>query len=192
MVLAAQQAEEARLIIMATQGGRSPERALWGSVADEVVRLAPVPVLLVPKRQQPAWPRRRPLRVLLALANEDVSEPALLLVTRLAAVSPIHLVLATYVGSAPTGQNQTEWRTPSLPAIGRYTLAGGIDTAVFERSGVPSPLAEVAHAAHSDLIVMAAVSRPDAVRALLGAASPDVMCRLSVPLLLTRRAHHDR
>ncbi len=47
-------AEEARawnadLIVIGTHGRRGIERILWGSDAEQVMRVAPVPVLLVQK-----------------------------------------------------------------------------------------------------------------------------------------------
>jgi len=194
-LLIAQQAQQASLIVLATHGGRGPERALWGSTADDVLRRAPVPVLLVPKRAQPAWPRRRPLRVLLSLDSSAPAQPALLLVHHLTAVTPIRLLLAAVVDPAPTTQ-ASRAATPSpiserlevyLDAVACRMRAAGMETSVHVCLDDAAPrLADVARDAHSDLIVMARSGRHGAMRALFGGDVRDVLCRLPIPLLLAR------
>jgi nucleotide-binding universal stress UspA family protein len=67
------------LVVMTTHGRRGLRRLLLGSVAEEVIRTAPVPVLLV----RGAWPRPgwRPSRVLLPLDGTDRAEAILQVLT---------------------------------------------------------------------------------------------------------------
>ena len=203
MVLAAQQAQEAGLIVLATHGGRGPERALWGSATDEILRRSPVPVLLVPKRSPPSWPRRRPLRVLLTVDGADPAEQALLLVNRLGAVTTIQLLLTATdpaARPAPSAGEDIEWVVPApsvspellrqrLGAIARLTRAAGMETSVHVGpDGTAARLADVARDEHCDVIVMATSGRQGAMRALFGGTAREVLCRLPVPLLLTRPA----
>jgi hypothetical protein len=57
-IVAAALTEDIDLIVMATHGRRGLARWLLGSVADEVVRLAPCPVLLVRQNKNYDPPRR--------------------------------------------------------------------------------------------------------------------------------------
>lgn len=198
VLLAVQQAQQASLIVLATHGGRGPERALWGSTADDVLRRAPVPVLLVPKRAQPAWPRRRPLRVLLSLDSSASTQPALLLVQCLNAVAPIQLLLAAGIdpgdqpapttrASAATSPPISDRLEPYRDGIACRVRAAGIETFVQVRLDDAAPhLADVARDAHSDLIVMAMAGRHGAMHVLFGGDVRDVPCRLPIPLLFAR------
>jgi len=47
---------EADLVVMGTYGRSGPGRWLYGSVADQVLRASPVPVILVPPAVTTAWP----------------------------------------------------------------------------------------------------------------------------------------
>jgi nucleotide-binding universal stress UspA family protein len=198
MLLAVQQVQRADLIVLATHGGRGPGRALWGSTADDVLRRSPVPVLLVPKRSAPAWPRRRPLRVLLTLDGADPAEQALLLVNHLPVVTTIQLYLTAMDPVDRPAPDTGEWDRPSpstspetlsqrLGAIARLTQAAGMETSVHVGLDYAAArLAEVARDEHSDVIVMATSGRHGAMRALFGGAARDVLYRLPVPLLVTR------
>src|SRR5262249_28136727 len=79
------QANGADLIVM-TSHGRGPFSRFWlGSVADQLIRRSPIPLLIVhPHEGRPDWAQdQRPLRVLIPLDGsalaEQVLEPALVL-----------------------------------------------------------------------------------------------------------------
>lgn len=195
-VLAAQRASQAELIVLATHGGRGPERPPWGRTADEVLRRAPVPVLLAPKRSQRTWPRRRALRVVLWLDAAEPPEPALRLVTRLAAIRAIRLIVTGTVDSAGPGGANT-WATTDIPAstgserlndyldaVASRMRSAGVETSVARSSANPGPrLADLARGEHCDLVALATTSR-GAMCALMGDEAPHCGCRPSVPLLL--------
>lgn len=58
-ILAVARDEEVDLIAMATHGRTGPARLLWGSVAESVVRRAPVPVFLVRRTEEEVVRRHR-------------------------------------------------------------------------------------------------------------------------------------
>jgi nucleotide-binding universal stress UspA family protein len=58
-ILRAAQESRCHLIVMATRGLSGPERSLLGSVAEQIVRKAPCPVLAV-RSPQPAPPAVEP------------------------------------------------------------------------------------------------------------------------------------
>jgi len=119
------------LIVMSTQGRRGLDRVRFGSVAESVVRKAPVPVLLVrgPMTTRPGGLNR----ILVALDGSDLSASILPVVERLAgpfdltvelfhAIEPISATAIPVVGtrrpSPPSrwrrsGATSAEWPAPS-------------------------------------------------------------------------------
>lgn len=57
-ILACARAQHAALILMSTHGRRGIRRALMGSVAESVLRSAPVPILLIPPKARGTYRRR--------------------------------------------------------------------------------------------------------------------------------------
>jgi nucleotide-binding universal stress UspA family protein len=76
VILATVQKHRVDLIMMATQSRRGVDRVLFGSVADEVVRRANVPVMVVP-RAALRWPAGQPIHVLVPLDGSGRAEAAL-------------------------------------------------------------------------------------------------------------------
>ena len=62
---------------MSTHGHGGLGRWLYGSVADEVLRRVPVPVLLVSAVCAQTWAQDQPLRVVAPLDGSDLAEEAL-------------------------------------------------------------------------------------------------------------------
>ena len=90
--------ERADLIAMSTHGRSGLDRLRFGSVAEGVVRRAPVPVLLV--RGMAAWDRGGIDRILVPLDGSEASEEVLPIVSCLAGpfdfeVQLLHVVEAT-------------------------------------------------------------------------------------------------
>jgi nucleotide-binding universal stress UspA family protein len=67
----------ADLIALSTRGPGGLSRALFGSVADAVLRHAPVPVLLVPSRVSTAWHGKGEAQVLVPLDGSAFAEESL-------------------------------------------------------------------------------------------------------------------
>ena len=70
-------ATRASLIVMSTHGHGGLGRWLYGSVADDVLRRVPVPVLLVSAVCTQTWADSQPLRVVVPLDGSDLAEEAL-------------------------------------------------------------------------------------------------------------------
>jgi nucleotide-binding universal stress UspA family protein len=85
-ILEAAASLEADLIVMATHGRGGLGRLLYGSVADQVLRQATMPVVFVSPFCERIWPDDRPLRVLVTLDGSDLSE---------AALDPLHDLVGT-------------------------------------------------------------------------------------------------
>ncbi len=65
------------VIVMSTHGRGGLGRWLYGSVADQVLRRAEVPILLVSAACDHPWPTDRPLKMLVALDGSETSEAVL-------------------------------------------------------------------------------------------------------------------
>src|ERR1051326_3917222 len=67
----------ADLVVMATHGRSGLGRWLYGSVADEVLRRASVPIFLVPPGSYEPWSADRAPRILVPLDGSQLSQAAL-------------------------------------------------------------------------------------------------------------------
>ena len=75
VIFATAKATRANLIVMSTEGRGGLGRVLYGSVADDVLRRVPVPVLLVSPRCTESWDK--PQRVLVPLDGSSLAAEAL-------------------------------------------------------------------------------------------------------------------
>jgi nucleotide-binding universal stress UspA family protein len=93
----------AELVVMSTHGRSGLGRWIYGSVAEQVLRQSPVPVLLVPPGADPAWPHDRARRVLVPLDGSPLAEQALGPAVALAVALAAELVLLSVVVPPPLG-----------------------------------------------------------------------------------------
>ena len=92
----------ADLIVMSTHGRSGIGRWLYGSVADEVLRRMPVPVVLVTPRCAEAWSESQPPTVLVPLDGSGLSATVLEPATRLARALSGELTLLSVVEPVPS------------------------------------------------------------------------------------------
>ena len=76
-ILDAAERQHVDLIVMSTHGRGGLSRMLYGSVADQILRRASVPVLLVPSIVEHAWPTLGPRRILVPLDGSEFAAEAL-------------------------------------------------------------------------------------------------------------------
>lgn len=194
----------ARLIVMTTHGRGGFDRAWLGSVADELARISPVPLLLVrPEPGQAPDPLRRILVPLDgSLLAEAILEPAVWL----ARLEPdAELVLLRVVPSAVAA---TWVPDPALAAsIAAQELAGREQDAreyledVLRRLGasglpvrtrlevavsVPAAILEVAREERAEVVALATHGRSGVVRMALGSVADKVVRASRLPILLFR------
>jgi nucleotide-binding universal stress UspA family protein len=137
-ILTAARQEDADLIVMSTHGRSGLNRWVYGSVADAVMRAAPVPVLLVPATCTTTWAAERPLRLLVPLDGSAIAEAALGPVGELATALGAELLLTQVVelpvpmltdGAVyiPDWDPRKSWcrlgSTSRIPLLGRAPLA---------------------------------------------------------------------
>jgi len=198
---------EAGLLVMATHGRGGLGRMLFGSVTDQVLRQATLPVLLVSPSSGRPWPSDRPLRVLVTLDGSEQSEAVLEPLRDLVGPLGAELVLLRVANSndyvRPHGDQcdvcrsaRSRGEEPDIEPVRvrRYVekvadrlRVDGLRVEAEMHIGHPaSIIARVAQARDVDLIAMATHGRGGLKRVVLGSVATDTLKRASVPLLLVR------
>jgi nucleotide-binding universal stress UspA family protein len=193
--------QQADLIVMSTHGRGGFGRWIYGSVADEVLREAEVPVLLVPAGCEQPWSSDRKPCIVVPLDRSELAEAALGPATELARLLGaglflVHVVqLPTYAYGDGYAFSQfdaeaelTEAREYVEQIAGRLRASG---LSVRTWTGVDSPslaIAAMARAAEADLIVMATHGRGGLARLVLGSVATGTLQRANVPVLVVRPA----
>jgi nucleotide-binding universal stress UspA family protein len=192
---------DADIIVMATRGRAYPERALLGSVADEVVRNAQIPVLVVPRTSTHEWPDAGPRRVLVALDDSAIGLGVMEAATRFARQFNADLLLlhvVNPVGAVARGH---------APRVSRHVLAGELNNAhewlASIEAAVPLPkhrisaravvgasaastIATVADEEAVDVVAIGTHGRSGLARLVLGSVATGVLQRSKVPVLIVR------
>lgn len=197
-------AAEADLIVMTTHGRGGGSRALFGSIADRVVRHAPAPVLVVRGGDRPVTPP--PLtRIVVPLDGSALSECALIPAVDLAddLGVPLHLVrtldvdrlretvrAGTYAATA-YARSLDEVRAAVADYLRAHELRlRGRDLRITSEVLNGAPAAELeALSRPGDLIVLTTHGRSGLRRWLLGSVADKLVRHASVPVLVVRACH---
>jgi nucleotide-binding universal stress UspA family protein len=203
-ILAAAREYDADLIVMSTHGRSGLSRWVYGSVAEAVLRAAPVPVLLVPALYAGAWPADRPLRLLVALDGSPLAEGVLGPAGELAAALDAELLL-TQVVEQPVpmltdgAMYVPDWdEAEELVSARQYLEDAAADLRAAGRrvrtqavAGPPSVVGQAAAVLTAtaekeavDTIAMATHGRGGLARMMMGSVATGVLHRARVPLLL--------
>ncbi len=191
------------LIVMSTHGRSGLGRWVYGSVADEVMRRSPVPVLLVPAECQPtAWKDRAP-RILVPLDGSELSEEALDPALELAKVLGAELRLlrvvepypAAYAYADPSAYIMID-PTPELEAARAYLdqvavrlrEKGAVVDVKEEFGFAVTTITDTARAQAVDLIAMSTHGSSGLRRLIMGSVATGVVQRAAVPILIVRPA----
>jgi nucleotide-binding universal stress UspA family protein len=191
----------AELVVLSTHGRSGVGRSIYGSVADDVVRRATTPVVLVPNGALPPWAAEQPPKILVTLDGSELAEAILEPIQRLAAVQRAELALlqviewpppaavldygGTWYGIDPDrdlkeGRAYVESVAQRLrPSVASVTTRVGLGR-------MPDRILEVAREEHVNLIGMATHGRGGLTRLVMGGTAADVVQRADVPLLLVR------
>lgn len=193
-------AKDVDLVIMTTHGRSAPGRWLYGSVADEVLRRVPVPVMLVPPESAAVWPDTRPPRILVPLDGSSFSESVLPRVSTLGAAMNAELILMRALEWPPV-VSASEIDTQPYPPLDEQMdeiEAYLVTNAEHASSACPAvrtcvkfgrPALAIADAAREekvDLIAMATHGRSGVMRMLLGSVATNTLRHARVPVLLVR------
>jgi nucleotide-binding universal stress UspA family protein len=192
-ILQRAQADHADLIVMTTHGRGPLSRFFLGSVADEVLRRAAVPVLLIrPRQPAPSILPEPPLEHVLvpldgsALA-ERVLEPALDLV-RLGEgrCTLLRIVEAKQQQSSPTDQEAAAKAYLEKIADRLREEGVSVQTCVVAAPHAAPAIVEEAAKQRCDFIALATHGRGGARRMLLGSVADKVVRSTDMPVLVYR------
>jgi len=188
------------LIVMCTHGRGGFARAWLGSVADEVVRSAEIPVLLVRPgaAPPPADAVAMPRHVLVALASEQEHESALRHVAPLVRLFGGRVTLLRVVpppirvGGRTFAADEARYRAVSaranraLEELGARFADAGVEARgrVLSHTQPASAILDFAAADHADLIAIGAGRRSGPQRFILGSVADKVVRGASGPVLL--------
>jgi nucleotide-binding universal stress UspA family protein len=193
-------AKDVDFVIMTTHGRSAAGRWLYGSVADEVIRRVPVPVMLVPPDSAAVWPETRPPRILVPLDGSPFSECVLPPVSTLGAEMNAELVLMRVlewpplVAAAdidvqlyPTLEEQLDEFESYLETHAEQ-VSGALPTVrTCVKRGRPGlAIADAAREEKADLIAMATHGRSGLMRMLLGSVATSTLRHARVPVLFVR------
>jgi nucleotide-binding universal stress UspA family protein len=188
------------LIVMGTHCRRGVRRLLLGSVAEEVVRLAPCPVLTVPEGAE-AGPAAQVERVLVPVDFSDYAKLALAYAADLTSLfrAEMHLLHVVdevvypdfYPPVLPSGGVVTdELREQSLERLKdllQDVPPSGKPANVHVRAGrAATAIADVAGELSADLIVLASHGLTGLSHILLGSVSENVVRRAPCPVFTVK------
>ena len=183
--------ERVELIAMSTHGRSGLDRLRFGSVAEGVVRRAPVPVLLV--RGVAVWDRGGINRILVPLDRSEASEAVLPLVSCLAGpfdlgVELLHVVEPTLplTGEEAGEKSVHEMEVEAyLAKVAAFLEARGLRVGATVRTGFPAEVIPAVTAeTKSGLVAMSTHGRSGLGRLFLGSVAERVLRSVSVPVIL--------
>jgi len=176
----------ADLLAMSTHARSAPGQWLLGSVADQVVRAADVPVLLVPPGAQVGQGERL-AHAVVALDGSVHAEAALGPARVLARQCGTRLTLVRVVGPWAEVVRDDRKALAYLEQLARELQAEGISVAIQTRYGeTAAELASSADEHGADVIVMATRARGGIARLALGSVYAATLRQARVPLLVVR------
>jgi nucleotide-binding universal stress UspA family protein len=148
------------LVVMGTHGRRGVRRALFGSVAEEVLRTAPCPVLTARGQEDPAPPSSRVSRIVAPVDFSEPSRHAVRYAARLTSVYDVPLTLLHVV------------ELPKIPTVYEVEFSDADPQEVAAR--VEAELEEWAASVATEGTVSTAVETGDSAEGILRVAdAPD-------------------
>jgi nucleotide-binding universal stress UspA family protein len=188
------------LVVMGTHGRRGLKRLLLGSVAEEVVRLAPCPVLTVPERRD-GRPVEQVTRIVVPVDFSEHANLAIAYAKELAVFyeADMHLVHVMdeivypdfYPAAMPSGESITEQlRGQSLERMNDLLAQISdphVEAHTHVRSGRAAPaIAEFAQQQSADLIVIASHGLTGIRHMLLGSVTEQLIRRAPCPVFTAK------
>lgn len=194
--------EQVDLVVMGTHGRRGPARLLLGSVAEEVIRQAPCPVLaLRPAENGTAGDELAVRRILVPFdfsppAREALRQAAELAQRLGATLTLLHVVeqpvypevysLGAFAELAEEAELLRDKALLQLGDVATY-LAPGVDCTVDVRRGRPATEIVAAAARPAvDLVVMATRGLTGIRRLVFGSTAEEVLRLAAVPVLVVK------
>jgi nucleotide-binding universal stress UspA family protein len=211
MILLEARLNQADLIVLASHGRTGPGRALLGSVADQVVRQAAAPVLLIPASADRSAIDQCEPRIMVALDGSGPGEAVLgpagelastlggrLLLLDVAKSSipgesvpaPRAVILKIETGEAPHARDKAEGYLDRLASGLRAT---GCPVEINVVTGDPATeIVAEAKAQRADIVALTTHGRGGLARLVKGSVAEALLGQTRLPLLLQRRAEAAR
>jgi nucleotide-binding universal stress UspA family protein len=191
----------ADVVVIGSHAYGTMGRALFGSVADYVIRHATVPVLICTPQANRPWPEERPRRLLVPLDGSALAETALAPAEQFAraigaSVDLVGVVDAAIMAVVPDSAPSATFLATlvaetdhNLERLAEGLRERRVVTDVHARAGVPERvITQLADELPADIIVMASHGRGGVARVLLGSVALKVVQRSAVPVLLIQPA----
>jgi nucleotide-binding universal stress UspA family protein len=181
MILSQADALKADLLVMATRSPPLAERLMLGSVAEQVVQRAQVPVLFVPPGAR-RWRASQPVDVLIPLDGSPLAERALPIGSGLAQLlhGDLHLLRVASLAEAPTANAYLEDVRAALELEGVTNVRGS----VLSGGSAATVIHRYAQERSVGLIALASHGRSGISRAVLGSVATDVLRAASLPVVV--------
>jgi nucleotide-binding universal stress UspA family protein len=191
------------LIVMATHRRAAGQgRWLWGSVTDEVLRHAGVPVLVIPSASERPWSTDRVARILIPLDgspySEAILEPVRELLSALGGEALLLRVIPPSVYqhvdgyedlvAVPTGKPDDLAAPEQLERSAAHLCASGhsVKTLIVEDDDPLAAIVATGHEAGVDAIALSTHGRGGFARLLMGSVATGILEQITVPTLLIR------
>lgn len=193
-ILASIAEHRATALVISTHGRGGLQRAIWGSVADKLVHVSPVPALVVNPQEEGMPTSWEPKRLMVPLDGSDRAERALPVARQLAVACESSLALVRVVPWASSSVG-----FPMLPVLDteriESELAEAAEAYLREQAnagetsavlrGVPSDgLVHFVNANNIDLVVMTSHGRTGFLRWALGSVADRLLKSGAAPILL--------
>ncbi len=177
--------EKATLVAMATHGRTGLKRILFGSVAEQILRKSPVPVLAV----RPFWsyevvqPDRGIRNILVPLDGSATSRAVLPRVAEFAALFGARAILLHALGEREGREGATGYLKDAAAELRR----SNVESISIVDTAEPAKLIQDAVRAHeADLVAMTTHGRSGVSRMITGSVAEEVLRETNVPMLVVR------
>lgn len=175
------------LVALASRRRRGLKRIVLGSVAEEVLRRAPVPVLVTAPRSEEAPAPAPPRSIVVPLDGSSRSAAVLPAVADLARAAGAKISFVTVV--SPTGREELPVETAAHTLFSRQKALqeGGLNVEIAVLFGDPvDEILRFAGARNADLLAVATHGRSGLARWRYGSVTEALLRKSEVPLLVVR------
>jgi nucleotide-binding universal stress UspA family protein len=178
--------DENRIVCMTSHGRGRLRWALLGSVAEEVVRSARRPVVLVGRHCSDDPPVLLSHHLVACVDASNVADPVLPIAAEWAKALALDVHLTHVVH--PLDVQDAEHPPAALPAMIARLRAEGVDATpvVVRRSYVPGALADYAGELPAALVLMTSHTRTGVERVALGSVAMGTLALSPCPVIVTR------